>query len=131
MYLLGTITLIFIGVGIISALLGVIISNYEDRLSQNHTIFQDKKEISYIYLEKIKVLTDKIKRDSKNNFQVGNYKRWQNYWLDKANINKVFLRDQVLRALQQDEYDNYVVKLKKLGWAILDEPSSKDIEEGR
>lgn len=131
MYLLGTITLIFIGVGIISALLGVIISNYEDRLSQNHTIFQDKKEISYIYLEKIKVLTDKIERDSKNNFQVGNYKRWQNYWLDKANINKVFLRDQVLRALQQDEYDNYVVKLKKLGWAILDEPSSKDIEEGR
>lgn len=131
MNLLGTITLVFIGVGIISALLGVIISNYEDRLSQNHTIFQDKKEISYIYLEKIKLLTDKIKRDSKNKFQVGNYKRWQNYWLDKANINKVFFRDQILRTLQQDEYDNYIVDLKKLGWVILDEPSSKDIEEGR
>ena len=109
--------IVFVGTFIISTVLGIWISNSEDK-----RMLKEKKKIHIYYVNKIKNLDYKIFEqeddDYPNYIVVRSCERWKKHWLDKANITDEELRREILSTCLW-HYDNVESRLQEKDWQIL------------
>jgi hypothetical protein len=109
--------IVFVGTLFISSLLGIWISNAEDK-----HMLKEKKKIHIYYVNKIKNLDYKVfeqeDSDYPNVIVIRSCNRWKKHWLDKANILDESLRNEVLATCIWSD-NNCATKLENNGWTIL------------
>ena len=109
--------IIILGTCIISTILGIWISNAEDK-----HMLKEKKKIHIYYVNKIKNLDYKIYEQEDNDYPnyivVRSCERWKKHWLDKANIINDELRSEIL-SICLWHYDDAETRLQEKGWQII------------
>ena len=114
--------LLLISVPVAISVVTIMIDRFEDKFN--------KRKIDISFITKIRNLCGKIileekKLDKKNSIVIRSCERWIRHWLDKANVVELELRKEIRDCCYYNYDDNYVEKLKELGWIILNNEDLK------